>query len=335
MGNNIEINTIHNVCLIFMGLKGDLFVRIPALEAVKRKLPNANISVLVDKNNYDVLINHPDVDEVITIDRNKSSKYRYYKNTLNTILTLRRQKFDLVINFYSGGSSNLIVRAMNSRYRIGFNHTAASRRANNILVDFAHSPDDHWIIYLSHLLVPLGIDPSSVRKGSSFFLDEDGKTFAEKKLADYDEEKLVVFNLGTGSKYRRWPISSFVSLSIELNALYGIIPVVFTNPGMEQLTEDFIREIDNRVPVVHLPLTPFSREAAIMDRCYAVITGDTSLMHLSIALKKPTLCLFLETIPENVHPEDCVYIVCDLREVASYENIDIVVRDFKKLRDLI
>ena len=321
---------LDRICLIFLGLKGDVFIRTPIIDAIKAKLPNASISVVVDKNNVNVLENHPDIEQIITLDRNKSSRYQYIKNNLNVVFDIRRGQFDAIINFYCGGSSNFIVRAANTKYRIGFNHTAASRFANNVLVDAPYLPNDHWILYLAHLLKPLGIEPASVKKGATFHISDKGKKQAELILKDYAKQKLILLNLGTGVKSKCLPIQSYVALSLKLYALEGIIPVVFTNPGMEYLTEDYINLLDNQIPVVRIPLTPFDTEAAIMDQCDAVITGDTSLMHLAIALEKKTIALFLETDPVCVSPTENWFTACDFRQTAPSKYVEIITDCFKK-----
>lgn len=326
---------LNKICLIFLGLKGDLLLRMPLIDAIKEKLPEALISVLVDKNNVDVVENHPDIDQVITLDRSKISRYNYIKNNLKTLSELRKNKFDAIINFYCGGSSNFLVRAANPKYRIGFSHTRASRLANNVLVEAPHLPDEHWILYLAHLLKPLGIEPASVRKGSSFYVNNEGKQFAEHLLPDYKEKKYVVMNLGTGVAHKCWPVKSYVELSVKLYETQGIIPVVFTNPGMEYLTDDFISDIGDKVPVIRVPLTSINNLAAIMEKSYAVITGDTSLMHLAFALKKTTLAIFLETDPVWVSPVADWYKACDLRGKESKENIEPVLNDFIQLTNAI
>lgn len=324
---------LNKICLIFLGLKGDLLLRMPLIDSIKNKYPDTLISVLVDKNNIDIVENHPDIDKIITLDRSKAKRSSYIKNNLNAVFELRKNKFDAIINFYCGGSSNFLVRAANPKYRIGFSHTSASRFANNVLVKAPHLPEQHWILYLAHLLLPLGIEPASVRKGSSFYVNDTGRKFAESTLVKYKENKCVVFNLGTGVANKCWPVKSYVELSIKLYEKKGIIPIVFTNPGMEYLTDDFIKNVNNRIPVIRIPLTNINNLAAIMEKSYAVITGDTSLMHLAFALKKPTLAIFLETDPVWVSPVEDWYRSSDLRNKASKYKIEPVLNDFLQLTE--
>ena len=76
------------------GLKGDLFIRIPPIEALKERFPQARITVVVDPGNVIVLENHPDVNQIFASGRKKTPIYQYVVNTISNTLALRRQHFD-------------------------------------------------------------------------------------------------------------------------------------------------------------------------------------------------------------------------------------------------
>ncbi len=54
-----ELGDIGTICVLGWGLKGDLFIRIPLIEALKERFPQARITVVVDPGNVIVLENHP------------------------------------------------------------------------------------------------------------------------------------------------------------------------------------------------------------------------------------------------------------------------------------
>ena len=326
---------INSICLIFLGLKGDLLLRTPIIETIKIKFPKVKITVVVDEGNQDIMENNPDIHNVLTVNRNKKNRFRHIKNMLTHILELRRKKFDVMINFYGGGSTSLIIFLVQAKYRIAFTHQKRAKYANNILIDPPKIPDGHSVAYISHLLTPLGIDPYSVRKGASFYLSDSEKYHAEKKLERYSEDNIIAINLGAGAANKCWPVPFFIELSKQLHSKYKMIPLVFTNPGMENLTEDYLSGINGVIPVIKMPLSSFRRDAAIMEKCNVVVTGDTSLMHLSIALHKPTIAIFLNTEPKHVSPDEDWFIACDLRNNKSESGIDMVMQAFHQLKNLI
>lgn len=328
-------DNINSICLIFLGLKGDLLLRTPIIEAIKIKFPWIKITVVVDEGNEDILENNPDIHNVLTVNRNKKERLRHINNVITLILELRRKKFDVMINFYGGGSTSLIVLLAHAKYRVAFTNPKRAKYANNLLISPPNIPDEHWIVYLSHLLTPLGIDPYSVRKGANLYLSDSEQYFSEKKLEQYSKDYIVAINLGAGAENRRWPVSFFVELSKKLYSEYKIIPLVFTNPGMEYLAENYHSSINGVIPAIKIPLSSFRKDAAIMEKCNVVITGDTSLMHLSIALHKPTIALFLNTEPKHVSPEEDWFIACDLRKNKSESSVDTVMQAFHKLNSSI
>jgi ADP-heptose:LPS heptosyltransferase len=243
---------------------------------------------------------------VVVISRKKERPLSYLSGFIRGVLGLRRQHFDLFVNLYSGGSSPLLTRLSGARIRLGFDHTPALRKANNLLVK---KPDfcQHWTKDLGKKLRPLGIGDDKIRRGTTFVIPEQAKLEAAKLLSD--QAGLVAFNLGAGVAEKRWPVERFVELARKIHDKYDLKPVVFTNPGMETLSHEFAEQYGKQLCHV-MPILPLATVAALMRQCVAVITGDTSLMHLAIGIKAPNLTLFTYTRPEIVEPEDCLHVAC-------------------------
>ena len=308
-------NDIHKVCFLFWGLIGDVFIRVAILEAFKKFYPNTQITVVVDPPAKSVLVNHPDVDEVYVFSRKKKPRAEYLLRSLRNIAYLRRRKFDLFVNLYSGGSSPMVTRMVNARIRLGFDHTAILRKVNNLLVKHP-SLCLHWTTQFASILEPLGIAKTDVRRGTSYYCDQDSLDFA-KKLFENDENRYVIVNLGARVLEKRWEISRYVELCAAIYHKYGLSPLVITNPGMEDLAIEFSDRYQTHGHFRQLPLLPLNQVAAVMRHAEFVITGDTSIMHLAFGLKLPTLVLFTYTRPEIVEPADCLHEDCFVANPAN------------------
>ncbi len=313
-GEIIRKSEVHSACFLCWGLIGDVFVRVAILEAFKHAYPQTRITVVVDPQGKAVLDNHPDVSEVYVLSRKKKPRLEYLVNVFKGIRYLRKQHFDLSINLYSGGSSPLLSRLIHARVRLGFDHTAALRRANNLLVKHP-SMCKHWTKQLGLILDPLGIPASAVRQGTSFYCDQASIGFAEKQFAN-DEHQYVAVNLGARIAEKRWALEQFVALAAAIYDKHQLCPLVLTNPGMEELASEFCQQYQQHGHVRQLPLLPLNQVAAAMRHAQYVITGDTSIMHLSFGLKLPTLVLFTYTRPEIVAPIDCLHQDCFLANPA-------------------
>ena len=303
-----QLQDIDKICILAWGLIGDVFMRVPLIEALKHRFPNAQLTVIVDPVAVGVLQNHPDCDHVIAFSHHKNSIKKYLIEFISNTIKLRREKYDLFINLYSGGSSPLLTRLINARIRLGFDHTWALRRANNLLVK-TPSFCQHWTKALGRKLLPLGIFDQDIRCGSSFYVTEEARQYAAQLLP---EANYVGYNLGAGRAEKRWPVNRFAGLARNLQQMYEMKPVVFTNPGMEMLSDEFSRGLGG--DCIKLPLLSFDEVGAVMQRCHAIVTGDTSLMHLAFGVKVPNMVLFTDTRPEIVTPEDCMHEACFIED---------------------
>ncbi|HEX7045614.1 MAG TPA: glycosyltransferase family 9 protein [Burkholderiales bacterium] len=303
----VDADRIERICVIGWGLVGDLFIRIPLIEALRARFPAAEISVIVDPHGTEVLANHPACNRVLAVGRSKRPLLPYLRRALGTALRLRRERIDVSIDLYGGGSSAAATLLINARWRIGFNTRRRLRIANNVLVPPA-SPCMHWSQGLGIALEPLGIRTSTIRRGTSYYCTASSRITAKNILAGREKAKLIAFNLGAGDPRKCWPVPRFVSLAQLLQAHYGAIPVVFRNPGQEHLAEQFASRFGG--DMVRLPRLPLDVVAAVQEQCHAIVTGDSALMHLAIGLKRPVLALFTFTRPEAVQPDDCPFIAC-------------------------
>ena len=308
-----RLDDVSSILVLCWGLIGDVFIRVPLLEALRRRFPQAHIVVVVDPVAVAVLENHPDCDEVISFDRSKKRRWRYLRDTAAGLVALRRRRFDLCLNFYIGGSSNRFSRFINADIRVCFDHTAELRWANNVWVP-CPSYADNWTKALGTMLRPLGIADDQIRRGTSFHCSDAAIEFAREFVRD-KPGPLVAFNLGAGDRDKRWAIENFVALAHEIRGRHGLAPLVFTNPGMEALATAFGRLYGEGAVVV--PLLPLDRVGALMRECAYVVTGDTALMHLAFGLKRPTLVLFTYTRPEMVSPEDAPCVGCFVENASG------------------
>ncbi len=306
-----DLENIHEICILCWGLLGDVLLRVPVIEALKRRFPQARITVVVDPAGSVALQNHPDIFERVIFSRKKKPFSGYLITFIKSTLYLRSRKFDLCVNLYSGGSSPLVTRLMAARIRLGFDHTPALRRANNLLVKCPEFRG-HWTKALGKKLEPLGVETDQIRRGSSFYCSDEAVAYAKKILPDPATD-YVAINLGAGVEAKRWSVENFVRLANEIHADYGIKIIVFSNPGMEQLSDEFKTLAGNDDYMV-LPVISLNRVGAVLKRCRAVITGDTSIMHLAFGVKCPSLVLFTQTRPEHVEPEDCVHVPCFIED---------------------
>ncbi len=307
-----ELENVERICVLCWGLLGDVLLRVPVIEAIAARFPLAKITLLVDPAAVAVIENHPACHEVLDFSRNKRQITRYVFDFVRKIIYLRHRKFDLSVNLYSGGSSPLVTRLVGARIRLGFDHTRALRKANNLLVK-TPSFCGHWTRALGRTLEPLGITADEIRCGGSFYCSDRARQFAREFLGQTGA-RYVAINLGARVPEKRWPVERYAKLATQIANNYGLQPLVFTNPGMEELADEFAEKYSGSKPYKQVPVVSLDRVAALLEQVFVMITGDTSLMHLAFAVKCPTLVLFTHTRPEVVEPDDCKHMPCFIED---------------------
>lgn len=312
-----ELEGIERICVLCWGLLGDVLLRVPVIEALARRFPNAKITLLVDPAAVAVIANHPVCHEVLPFSRNKRRITGYILDFVRKVIYLRNRKFDLSVNLYSGGSSPLVTRLVGARIRLGFDHTRALRKANNLLVK-TPSFCGHWTRALGRTLEPLGIPANEIRCGGSFYCSDRAQQFAREFLAQ-TSARYIAINLGARVPEKRWPVEHYAKLATQIADRYGLQPLVFTNPGMEELAGEFAEKYSGSKPYKQVPVVSLGRVAALLEQVFIMITGDTSLMHLAFAVKCPTLVLFTHTRPEVVEPDDCQHMPCFIENKNSLD----------------
>ncbi|MDF2691380.1 MAG: hypothetical protein K0S29_1235 [Gammaproteobacteria bacterium] len=299
---------IHKICLLAWGMMGDTLFRTAFVEPLKKHYPNASIHVIVDNRGKGLFSHHPDVEEEYVFQHKKKPRWRYLSNVFKLIVWMRRRHFDLVINFYSGGSSPLITRLSGGKWRLGFDHTAKLRWSNNILAPKA-SFAGHWIKALGETLRPLGIQEKDIQHRPFFYCSVAELDFA-KEFFEPAQQNWVAFNLGASDLKKCWPVKEHAALANFLYQEYGLIPLVLSNPGQEFLLEEFKQLYPKDQPVKFAPVLAFGKLAAVLKHCRFVVTGDTGVMHLAFGVNVPVLGLFTYTQPEHVMPEGGICAAC-------------------------
>ncbi len=103
------------ILIIRLGAVGDVIRTIPVLDYIHKKFKNPEISWIVEDRASNLLINHPLLKKVYIIPRKK-----YYK-VFRIIKEIRKEKFDLVLDFHGLLKSGVISFFSGVKSRVGFN----------------------------------------------------------------------------------------------------------------------------------------------------------------------------------------------------------------------
>jgi len=315
-----DLKDVKHIGVIMFGLLGDVILRTPVTAALKDLYPNATITCIVDPIGADVLENNNDVDNIIVINRKKeSNKFTQNIKKIKTILRVRSEKFDLLVNLYNSGLSRPIVFFSSAQYKLGF-----CQQKNKYIYNVENICDKERLkanqtlsLYMMSIVEPLSTKVYSLKP--IFQIEESSRVDMLKYLQSFSIalEKMYILNLGSGGTEKILDNEKYFYIVEYMYKNYGYPPVIISNPGQEYLQENFINKYMNKsdIPFVRLKTLALKDIAALLELSTFFVTPDTGLMHLAIALDKYIYTVFTYTHPVFVDP-------CNEKFISVYEKFD-------------
>jgi predicted lipopolysaccharide heptosyltransferase III len=299
------------ILLIRLRLIGDVIFTTPAIAALRARFPAARISYLVERAAAPVVEHNPHLDEVIIAERPRGVARLLYDLALAR--RLRREQFDVVIDFHGGPRSALLTRATGAPRRIGYNlpgrwlaytHRTPWTRA---LV-----PPRHSVLNQSALLQSLNIDlPSAGTPAVEMPVDAAAAAVIARRLRDAgvpETAPVAVIHVSASSPFRRWPADRFAEVAAHLLRDHLELRIVFTaGPDEQELRRQVTAMAEERagadaVRVLRGDDVDLRGLRALVERAAVYIGGDSGPLHIAATTRTPIVALFGPTLPERSLP---------------------------------
>ncbi len=294
------------ILVIRFGRLGDVVLLVPALRAMRKHWERAKIDVLVDHRYEAVPRMCSAVSEVLPINRlqmRDGNKLKAFMKILQIAETIRKRKYDLVLDFHSFRETNLLTWHSRARWRLGLKRVHSPYFSFCFNLGPVREDDNLHVsdIFLS-LLAPFGIcgDPNECLLDLPPFELGKAKEFTQVHQVP-DDALMVGLNVGAGSLSRTWPKEKFARLAEKILKSHDGYIVLFSGPQEDDISQQISKLLrSNRVlQALNFPLPKL---AAMISRCSILVSNDTGPMHLGAAVGVPTLGLFSIARPEHYRP---------------------------------
>ena len=278
-----------------------------------------------------------EINDILLLDR--SSLLQKIKLTSE----IRNRKYDLVFDFFSNPTTALITFFSGAKYRVGFPYRGRKYAYNLFGPEERqkyHSADLH-LKTLENL--DIGIDTKELL----FSLSEDEILFRDKFFNEKNLSGKTIIGIcpSGGWESKKCPPEKFAEFAEAVYNKYNIILLILWGPG----DYDDAIEIQKTLSVesVIAPPTSIKQMAALMTGCAVLIANDSGPMHISAALKVPTIALFGPTDPflqgsygtihETMRLDDLECINCNLtlcpkkKECFNNMTSELLLNKFKSI----
>lgn len=302
---------IKNILVIRLDRIGDMVMTTPIFRTLKEKWPDAQITVLANPVNKNIVINNPFVDCILVYDR--ENKHKSLNDRLSFFKDIRKSEFDIVIDPYLDYELNtsIITRIVGSKYRLGFEFAGREffyniRYASNT---FPVSTDKkHMVDYNLDLIGCIGVKAN--KKQPEIFLSADEKEIASrilKKVGVDPENRIIGIHPGGNYESQRWPVERFAAISDYLIASYGIKVILFGGRDeRSQLSRFNDSAVRKSIILEELNLREF---IAVLSHCNLFLCNNSGPLHIATALNIPTVSTMGPTIPFHWWPRGDNHIV--------------------------
>jgi predicted lipopolysaccharide heptosyltransferase III len=286
---------------------GDVVFTTPSIRALRQHFPDAHLSYIVEPVAAPIVAHNPHLNAVIVAPR------RGLVADLALGRRLRREKYDVAIDFHGGPRASLLAWLSGARERIGYDvpgrawmYTRRVRRPRELRP--RHSVENQW-----DLLAALGIaPPDRSRSAVEMAVDGDAAFAVARRLAEAGVERshdIVVVHVSAGNPFRRWPLEHFATLAVALAAGGSARRIVLTSGPSDRdaaaaVVADARQRLkpDERGRIVACGDFTLAELRALMDGAALFIGGDSGPLHVASTSRAPILGLYGPTLPARSAP---------------------------------
>jgi heptosyltransferase-1 len=295
-----------NILIVKLSAIGDVLHTLPALAALRKGFPDADITWVIEEAASDLIMDHPLLDRVIVSrrkgwigDLQRGRISDAFKEIKTFLSELRARRYDLVIDFHGLIKSAVIVLLSGGVRKLGYDslqELSGLFYNEKIPEDMGKHAVDRYLDFARHL---------GARADTPEFIlpiQEENENLVRALLA--------TGGIGPGKPFvavspqalwetKLWSDQKFAQLSERIIQELSM-PVVFTggDASASEGIQSFITQ-----PSVNLAGQTTLRDLACLFReASLLVTTDSGPMHLAAAIGTPVVALFGPTDPARTGP---------------------------------
>lgn len=257
---------------------GDIVLTTPVIRCLKMKYPEAEIHFLVKPAYSELLEPNPHITRLHILG----------DSLRETAARIRAERYDHIVDIHKNlrtfALRLMLLRRFHSFPKLNFRKWIAVKTKRKVL------PDIH--IVDRYLRAVAFLDVKNDGKGLDFFIPADLVLPAgiQGPLANRD---YIVMVVGAKQQTKQIPEEKM----LEIVKLMNVPLVLIGGPDDADKAKRVAAGIDH-IPVLHTcGLLNILQSALLIRGAKLIITGDTGMMHIAAALKKPVISLWGNTIP--------------------------------------
>jgi heptosyltransferase-3 len=279
-------NDVKRVLFIRLRSIGDTVLATPSIDALKRFAPNAELDILVEDWVAPVLAEHPNIDRIITLERNSLTARARVAHEL------RSRRYDVVYNLHGGTTATFLTRATGAQHRVGY----ASYQYSHLHNHQAPSPLLLWGQQKTHsveqqlaLLGWTGV-PVTDRPPTHLAIPPEARArvdfiVSRSRLAETD---FALIHPAAAFATKQWSANNFAQI-VDYLAERNIATAAIAAANESAVINELISASRSRVVALSLTLPEVTALAA---RSRLFVGNDSGIAHIAAAAGTPSVVVF-------------------------------------------
>ena len=282
---------------------GDVLFTTPAIRALKKTWPDIRISYWCNQRVKEIFRNHPDIDKVFAFSRGDLKKIYQKswiggtKSSFKLFADIRKEKFDIVIDYSLDHRYGLLCMLAGIKRRVGINYKNRGRFLTEKF-DIDGYSGKHAVEYYLQPLEFLGIHAQDMPLELS--ISENDKTSAALLLRSHGVDlsnPVVGIAAGAGgswgkdASYKHWPAENFALLAKKLTQECNAT-CIFLGDASEFLIGDAVKKVFPGRWIDLIGKTSLLQLCAVISYLDILVTNDGGPLHIAQALKIKSVSLF-------------------------------------------
>lgn len=301
----------------------------PAISALREGFPKTHVGYVVEKPYRFLVEGNPNLNEIIVLPEEKT-----ILKFIKFIKSIRKEKYDLILDFHCGPRASLITFFSGAKLKIGYRI-----KYRSFIYDLAlprSKEDGHFHSVENHInlvralgvkvndLPPLDL-PQALKEEK-----EKVKTFIQDN--ELDDSKIIVLHISAGNKFRDWGTQNLTQLAKLLTQQEGI-KIVLIGEKEDQKAEEEILQRSNLLLLSLVGKLNLRELRELISHSALFVGPDSGPMHIAASTSTPIVAYFGPTLSAHFAPWKAKALVIEKDlECRPCKQKQCIYKDFRCLR---
>lgn len=289
-------NEINRILVVQLWGIGETILTLPAVEALRKKYPKAEINVLATSRNKDVYYGSKNISNIIKLNLNPFSVLNFISKNI--------KKYDLAVDMEEYLNVSAIISFFAGIRAVGYSHNPRAKLYTNAV---KYNDKQHAVQTFLDLIRALDVKYDTNELPVLNFSKND-KNFVDKLLRNNnikgkDFAVCVAPGAAESAKSRMWPYDRYAELCDEIIEKYKAKIIFAGNLNESDLIDNIQKIMENKSNIINTAgKVSLNQLFYLISKCNLFIGNDAGPMHVAAAQGVKTLGLFGPNLPQRFGP---------------------------------